>query len=567
MSDKLTLTYFLNPSDLVCPGCNRLFVAEIVFILLSCVIICPDQCRAVQENSHLSAVYSLLLRSSPPVSSTCTILQNPGFEQGSTGWNIYGENTLVSDAYMDSKAIKIKNAVIQQTSQQLSGIPETYQFTGYYKTVGSIDEIYVGMTFFDENQQELLGKMLFLSASEDYAQFFINATTTAEVQTIKVWVSSDNVDIILDHLQLSPSACYDYQVASALPPGGLSAEQVPQFVVMAFDDNTKADGINWAIDLFADKYNYDGSEVAASFYMNTEGLHRWVEDDPETLLPAIQLLESTIHEIGNHTDNHHSNLYNVDVDVFFKNIKELDTSSWQERVSAANSDLLAFAEVPTAEIKGFRAPYLYYTHNSMSAIGANNFLYDCSIEEGFASEFDGTNMRWPYQLNGGSPGHTESWQGSHYNSDRIDLLGTDDLWSLPNYALMFPKDDECAAYGITVGLWDRLLVNMPYLDARKITGLDYNLLHLGKINKAEYLGILKYNLDLRLKGNRAPLMVSAHTQYYTGNWANDNAPNITKEEMREVLSEFVDYALTHEAVRMKKGVDVIKWCENSQPLP
>jgi hypothetical protein len=107
---------------------------------------------------------------------------------------------------------------------------------------------------------------------------------------------------------------------------------------------------------------------------------------------------------------------------------------------------------------------------------------------------------------------------------------------------------------------------MPYLDGHKITSFDYNLWHLAELNKEEVLGILKYNLDLRLAGNRAPMTFGAHTQYYVGNWS-QNAPNATTTQMQEAISEFIEYALSKPEVRVTTADNVIKWCQNPTPLP
>src|SRR5688500_16016746 len=54
--------------------------------------------------------------------------------------------------------------------------------------------------------------------------------------------------------------------ASANPPGGLTASQVPQFVSISFDDNYDANGMNWTKDvLFNGKVNPAGSGNAATF--------------------------------------------------------------------------------------------------------------------------------------------------------------------------------------------------------------------------------------------------------------------------------------------------------------
>lgn len=499
----------------------------------------------------------------------CDVLQNPSFETDTNAWTVYGTNSLINGGYNSAKALSIKNGGLDQLSQEVTAV-DTYQFNGHYKTVGKTDGIWLGMVFYDSDKELIMERSFFLNDVDSYTPFILNATSTPETKYIETWVWSSSEQnsgsLILDELHLSTSGCYTHTVASSLPPQGLSVDEVPQFVVLGFDDNTQAEGIDWVIDLFNTKSNSDGSDARVSFYLNTSGLHA-DDADGTALLASMQRLKNTTHEMGNHTDNHLRYLYQGNEEVFFQTLSTLGHDTWDERIQAASTDLIGLVGLVQNDIQGFRAPYLRYNAESMNVIKEKGFLYDCSIEEGYAPEFDGTNFRWPYELDEGSPGHDESWYGNRNNAQRVDIKTTQGLWELPNYVLMVPKDSETSSYGITTGFWNRLLTNMPYLEDHKVTGLDYNLWTIGKINKAEMLGLLKYNLDLRLSGNRAPFMFGTHSQYYTQAWADANVPNATLEEMKEAISSFVDYALSKEVVRMSTGVDIIEWCKDPQPLP
>lgn len=502
--------------------------------------------------------------------SPCNILQNPSFETDTIGWSVYGNNNLINDGYEGGRALSIQNGGLDQMSQKITGDVDTYQFNGYYKTTGQTDGIWLGMVFYDNNKNMLFEKYTFLKDVDSYTKFVMNATATAETKYIETWFWSSAEEnsgkVILDNLKLSTAGCYNYAVASSLPPQGLKPNQVPQFVVLGFDDNTKSEGINWVIDLFNGKLNPDGSKARVSFYNNTLGLRQYEQDNPTDLLNAMKRLKNTNHEIGNHTDNHFLIQEGESGEEFFSRIKTTNRATWEERIFTASNDLMHLVGVPKEDIRGFRSPYLLYNQHSMAILKADGFLYDCSIEEGYAPEFDGTNFRWPYALNEGSPGHNESWYGNPDNPEKVDIKTIDGLWELPNHVVMIPKDSECGAYNIQVGLWDRLQTNLPYIEDYKMTGLDYNLWSMGEINKAEMLGILKYNLDLRLSGNRAPFMFGTHSQYYTKEWADNYAPNATVDEMKAAISEFVDYALSKNVVRIKTGAEIIQWCKNPLPL-
>ncbi len=501
----------------------------------------------------------------------CNILQNAGFENSMRAWSVYSaQSELVSDSYNGTKALSIKDGGLDQLSQKISSKPSTYQFNGYYKTNGTVDGIWAGMIFYDEDYNMLFSKTISLKPSQKYNKFVINATTTEKTAYIQGWIWSDagsgGGKVVLDELKISTAGCYDYTIASSLPPKDLNVSQVPQFVVIGFDDNTKSEGIEWALNLFKNKKNHDGSDARVSFYMNTYGLDEWIEDEPSKLLLSLQKLANSTHEVANHTKNHHNDIKAANWEEYISKIRELNSTQWSKRISAATDDLMNKTSLTSGSVQGFRAPYLVYNQNMFENLKTQNFLYDCSIEEGYAAVYDGTNFRWPYQLNEGSPGHNESWYGNAENSESVTISSINGLWELPNYVFMIPKNNECEKYGIQKGLWQRIRDNLPYLEDHKITGFDYNLWSEAALSKNEVLGILKYNLDLRLKGNRAPFMIGAHTQYYTKKWADNNAQNATFIQMREAIEEFVEYALSKKEVRIRPAKEIIQWCENPTPL-
>ena len=498
-----------------------------------------------------------------PAVTPCNILQNAGFEENLFGWDVYSEGTLrTTDAHSGNYALRIKAGGLDQFSQRLTG-PGTYQFNGFYKIKGDVDGVWAGITLYDEDHQQIGGQEITLKPTSAYRQFVINVTTTNHVHYLQAWIWSEGEGkVFLDDLKVSTAACYNYVVPSSLPPGGIPVDKAPQFVVIGFDDNTKSEGIDWAINLFKNKKNHDGSDARVSFYMNTQGLHEEIEDQPTRLKAAMQRLRDSGHEIGNHTYGHHSDITADTWEGFIRKILGLDMSRWRQKMGRASDDLVHIVGVASNKIYGFRAPYLAYNQAMFESIKAEGLLYDCSIEEGYASDFNGTNFRWPYQLNQGSPGHNESWAANPDNPDAVTIGAIPGLWELPNHVLMIPKDSECARYGIPSGLWKRMKSRLSYLEGHKITGFDYNLWEDAALTKAEVLGILKYNLDLRLAGNRAPFMFGAHTQYYTQEWAQANASNATYTEMRAAISEFVDYALSKPEVRIRPGIDIINWCSH-----
>jgi hypothetical protein len=98
----------------------------------------------------------------------------------------------------------------------------------------------------------------------------------------------------------------------------------------------------------------------------------------------------------------------------------------------------------------------------------------------------------------------------------------------------------------------------------KITGFDFNLWVSFKMTKAEFLATMKYSLDQRLKGNRAPFLFGAHTDYYSSKYT--APPNATVAERQAAIEEFIDYAISKPEVRVTSAKQVLDWIRNPEPL-
>ncbi|MDO9068582.1 MAG: polysaccharide deacetylase family protein [Deltaproteobacteria bacterium] len=332
--------------------------------------------------------------------------------------------------------------------------------------------------------------------------------------------------------------------ASPKIPGNLVPEQTPQFVSIGFDDNYYADGMVWILNYLkkrenpAGKHNpgtFDGTPVRVSFFNNT--------NNTEKVIPGTAMANTYVdayndgHEIGNHTKTHTTSA-------------STQQKVWESEIADCRKEL-ASLNIPSDKIAGFRAPFLLYNESMFHVLEKSGFLYDCSLESGFDEQTDGTNFTWPYRLDKGSP------------EDKT-IKGHPGLWEMPAYAVIVPPD-----------LRAQIKKKVPDFDDKtgKITGLDWNLVAgyseggLG-LTKSEYLRTLKYTLDQRLKGNRAPMLFGAHTAFYTAQamGVDISPPNISSQEMREVIQEFITYALTKPDVRIVPFCKILEWCKNPAAL-
>lgn len=334
------------------------------------------------------------------------------------------------------------------------------------------------------------------------------------------------------------------RIPSQDPPMGLSTDQVPMFVSIGFDDNSDTDGLKWIDEYTQTIKNRDGSPVTLSFF-NTGKYTNLASE-------AWKTLYDNGHEIGNHSYTHpHGSKTDWNQNPATYEVL-MDEAQWSKELIDTDEDLVN-AGIALADIKGFRNPFLEYSDPALEAAYQRGFEYDCSIEEGYQEYMDGTNYFWPYTLDNGSPGNVTV---SDWIPTRYPIGSYPGLWELPVYPLLIPSDDFAEEYNFPPGLQTKVNTAKPYIEGSgwKMTGFDYNLWYTDSgtemLSPEEFLAILKYNLDLRLQGNKAPFMLGAHIDEY-------NTP-----ERRQAIEDFLEYALTKESVQITSYDKILEWLKN-----
>ncbi len=342
-----------------------------------------------------------------------------------------------------------------------------------------------------------------------------------------------------------PPASDDRHPPSSSPPGGLEPSRTPMLISLGWDDNGYADGMTWALGLTQDRPNprgagrpatFDGVPGHMSFYFTSA-----YGEDPEVAKTWRRAFEQG-HEVGVHTSTHTTNVTTT-------------LEEWRAEISGCIDFLEREIRVPRNEIVGFRTPYLEHNEATFIAIREHGLKYDCSLEEGFDASSDGTDFLWPYTLDTGSPGN-EMLAAQELKTPIGRHPG---LWEMPAYTFVVPPDSACEAYGISPGLRDRLAKIQKYFQPQngKITGFDYNLWYLFHLSKEEVVAILKYTLDQRLAGNRAPLLIGMHTEEYSEE--SEPALGSTYLERRQAVEVFIDYATSLPDVRFASSREILDW--------
>jgi hypothetical protein len=136
---------------------------------------------------------------------------------------------------------------------------------------------------------------------------------------------------------------------------------------------------------------------------------------------------------------------------------------------------------------------------------------------------------------------------------------------MPDHPVIVPPDSEAPKYGSTAGLRARLKAVQDYFEIGdgKLTGLDYNMWVEFRMNKADFLATMKYTLEIRLRGNRAPFMYGGHSDIYSSRYTEATLP---LAERRAAIAEFLQYALGKPEVRVVPLKKILEWVRNPVPL-
>jgi hypothetical protein len=368
------------------------------------------------------------------------------------------------------------------------------------------------------------------------------------------------------------------------PPAGLKPGDVPQFIYFTSDDNGLSGlpgsggggGLHWLTELFSEYRNpagagqtqtFDGAPLRYTFFVNTFYLdpergsgwaeRRWPVDEPVYVQRAWTEAVEAGHETALHTHSHpHGSGFSV--------------GQWREEIGR-NIDFLTRPRpaegtsgrpVPGSglglrreDLVGFRAPFLEYNDNALTAVSLEGLTYDSSLEEASRRTPAGVGFIWPYLLDRGRPGSAPS-VGPHPG-----------LWEIPVYEFLIPPDEECRRYGLPPGLRDRLKSVRDYFIPAdgEITGMDWNLWLEFRLCLDEFLAALEYTLDRHLEFNRCPMIVGLHSDLYSDKVAAANG-GTSPAERREAVRTFLEYALSKPEVRLVSCRELLDWCRHPAPL-
>jgi peptidoglycan/xylan/chitin deacetylase (PgdA/CDA1 family) len=369
----------------------------------------------------------------------------------------------------------------------------------------------------------------------------------------------------------------NFREESSEHPGDFPIEKVPQFIVIGADDCAEVETVLWLVDFLGKLKNPDGSPVLMNFYVNgryAQDKYFGADTTVKTVWQAWKKAYSVGHEIGNHTYSH---WFNSDFDDQREDPRLLPFERWNAEIVANDLAITSNLGIPRSRIYGFRAPFLEYNRAAFEAMARRGFLYDCSIEEGAQPDQNGTNRYWPYQITNGAQIDSMQAEWSSGENDwgykAIGKLPNSRMWEIPVYSYIVPHDSLSEKYGFKKGLRKRVISYTPWFDSAmgNLTGFDYNMYAPkaweGAAMKAnECLATLKNTFDAHYSGNRVPMTLGMHPDYYMKDRNKHYKSAGNHLQRRKIIEDFVNYVLENPDVRIITGHSLIAWMKNPIPL-
>ncbi len=293
---------------------------------------------------------------------------------------------------------------------------------------------------------------------------------------------------------VAPCTC-----ASALPPGGLLPEQTPQFVIITHDDALTSNAYENMLSITGGANNTNGCPVPATWFVTVQN---------SNCTAAFEAFTRG-HELATHTVTH---------PALVPGYPRL-----AEEVLGARDYLEKFCRIPAAEVSGFRAPFLISNPEQRAFLAQQGFKWDSSLSFPSMGRGGSGERVWPFSLDYGaaSPDCAPEWQAQCGPEER-----------LPGFFEVPLAELEFNGGGYTMD---------PGKPSQGNTGLE-----------APVFDVLKANLELAYRGNRAPMPVFVHEP-----WFNETANTGAKA--------FIDYALTVPNVFFVTIGQLVEWMK--APVP
>ncbi|KAH7975910.1 chitin deacetylase 7 [Rhipicephalus sanguineus] len=300
---------------------------------------------------------------------------------------------------------------------------------------------------------------------------------------------------------------------STRPPENLNASDMPQFVMLTFDDAINEKNMDFyrqLLDPGNRRNRANGCNMAATFFVSAG----------YTDYSLVHELHSVGSEIAIHSITHRDNL------TYWR---ALDVAGWKEEFVGDRDLLRDYAAIPERDMVGARAPYLEVGNGSAyTMMRQNGFVYDSSVCIDYMNETDKLPF-FPYTLDYGL--------GLTCTVPSCPSRGHRGLWLVPlnSYYMTTTSGGDGSRTIVTS-------CAMPDTCAPKPTTKD------------DTLDFLRSNFERYYHTNRAPFPVFIHETWL---WTPGR---------RQGYLSFVDWLLTLEDVFVVTVAEVVRFMRDPKPL-
>ncbi|GAA5973519.1 hypothetical protein JCM11641_007095 [Rhodosporidiobolus odoratus] len=262
--------------------------------------------------------------------------------------------------------------------------------------------------------------------------------------------------------------------ASTSPPGGLSPQDVPQFVTFTADDAIQSYTTDVMNHFLAERKNPNGCAPKMTYFTSLS----------YTNYSMVTDWYVAGNEIADHTMSHAGTPNASEV---YGNLRALN----------------AFSGIPISDIAGFRAPLLSWSGETLQILHNASFTYDSSMTSASLANASSTDAYWPYTLDNGIANNCLEQPG--ICKGQLKLPG---LWEIPMYSTFEPTSTT------DIHLMD------PWLDSG---------------NMDDVLSWLKWSFLTHYEGNRQPFGLYSHPIHLAVNYPGVTNPDNIRNMLQNFL--------------------------------
>ncbi|KAK9739759.1 hypothetical protein QE152_g8712 [Popillia japonica] len=306
------------------------------------------------------------------------------------------------------------------------------------------------------------------------------------------------------------SACSlpDCRCMSTDIPGGLDISEIPQIVLLTFDDAITALNYAYYEDAFFTRTNPDGCPVQATYFMS----HEYTD-------------YSKVHDL--HARGHEIALHSITHEPYTAYWDELDVEGYIAEFGGERDIVSHFADIPEDDIQGIRIPLLQLAgiripllqlagNKSFQALQTIGMKYDCS----WPTQSYMDPPLWPYTLD--------------YKSEQDCPIGECPTASFP-------------------GIWVQPMVNWRDTSGYVCSMVDACIFVPTETD--EILEFIKTNFHRHYDSNKAPFGFYMHAAWFQSN------PN-----NYEAYLQFLDYLESLNDVYIVSIQRALEWVQNPKSL-